>query len=339
MTDLAPAAGRRVRQAVAEYRDTRVYHSLYLPTDWRAESSKCYPVFVEYAGNGGYRNAWGDVSTGRVEDSRLGYGLTEGKGWIWLCLPYVSAARDNALNWWGDVPATLDYARRAVRQVCEEFGGDHASVVMAGFSRGAIACGYLGLHDIAASDIWLAFFSHSHFDGVREWPYPGSDRSSALTRLARLNGRAWFVSHEGSVTETRQYIESSGMSGQFTWQPLNFRNHSDEWVLREIPERRAARVWLARQVSARLGVSEISGRVQDQSGRSLSGLVVESGFTHFCPIDDRGRFQLGGLLPGTRTVQLCTPDHQKVLAERRIELTVEPVHLGTWTVEITTAGR
>jgi hypothetical protein len=29
----------------------------------------------------------------------------------------------------------------------ENFGGDASAVVLTGFSRGAIACGYLGMHD------------------------------------------------------------------------------------------------------------------------------------------------------------------------------------------------
>ena len=55
-------------------------------------------------------------------------------------------------QWWGDPPdhdprPTLEYAKRTVAQVCQDFGGDTERVVLMGFSRGAIACGFLGLHD------------------------------------------------------------------------------------------------------------------------------------------------------------------------------------------------
>ena len=58
-----------------------VYHVLYLPKDWK--SGKKYPIIVEYAGNGPYRDKNGDVSSGHVEGSKLGYGFSGGKGYIW----------------------------------------------------------------------------------------------------------------------------------------------------------------------------------------------------------------------------------------------------------------
>ena len=49
MTDASPAAGSRVRQVSPEYEGTEVYHSLYLPTDWKPGGN--YPILVEYTGN------------------------------------------------------------------------------------------------------------------------------------------------------------------------------------------------------------------------------------------------------------------------------------------------
>ena len=49
MMQEAPAPGKRVRQVAPEYKGTQVYHSLYLPTDWK--KGKTYPVLVEYTGN------------------------------------------------------------------------------------------------------------------------------------------------------------------------------------------------------------------------------------------------------------------------------------------------
>jgi len=44
-------------------------------------------VIVEYAGNGNYANKYGDVSSGEVEGSKLGYGISGGTGFIWICMP------------------------------------------------------------------------------------------------------------------------------------------------------------------------------------------------------------------------------------------------------------
>lgn len=235
-----PAAGRRVRVDVP---GTGIYHVLYLPEDWTPK--RRYPVIVEYAGNGNYQNAFGDISTGRPEGSHLGYGLTGGKGAIWLCLPYINSEKqENQLIWWGDPEATTAYCRKTVEQVCRDYGGDRRKVVLAGFSRGAIACNYLGLRDAATARLWRGFFAYSHYDGVRRWNYPQDDRGAALERLRRIEGRPAFICHERSVDATREYLEGSGVKGKFTLRALPFRNHNDAWVLRDIPLRREARKWL-----------------------------------------------------------------------------------------------
>ena len=243
MTAGPPAAGRRVRQALPAYAATEIHHALYLPQDWQPR--RRYPVIVEYAGNGNYRNAYGDVSEGTVEGSNLGYGISGGRGFLWLCLPYVNSAEGrNQPLWWGDAAATAAYCKEAVSMVCERHGGDPDRLVLAGFSRGAIACNYIGLRDDSIARLWRAFIPYSHYDGVRQWPYEDSDRASALSRLRRLNGRPQFIIHENSVEETRAYLASTGVAAPFTFRTLAFRNHNDAWALRDIPERRAVREWL-----------------------------------------------------------------------------------------------
>lgn len=242
-----PAPGRRVRRTLGSRLGRSVYHSLYLPTDWRPGGR--WPVIVEYAGNGGYRNAWGDVCTGKVEDCNLGYGLTEGKGFIWAALPFVDQSSGcNAISWWGDTDATTQYCIEAVQSICGDWGGDPSRIVISGFSRGAIACNYIGLHNDRIASLWRAFFAHSHYDGVRAWKYHGSDRAAALDRLHRLAGRPQWISHEISVEETRAYIESTGVPGKFTFTAIPYRNHRDDWVLRPVPQRDQAREWLKNAV-------------------------------------------------------------------------------------------
>ncbi|HEV3025930.1 MAG TPA: hypothetical protein VG457_00070, partial [Planctomycetota bacterium] len=90
MTEGAPAPGKRVRQTTPGWEDSAVHHALYLPTNWTAGNR--YPVVIEYAGNGGYKNAFGDVSSGTVDGSNLGYGISGGEGFLWICMPYVRIA-------------------------------------------------------------------------------------------------------------------------------------------------------------------------------------------------------------------------------------------------------
>jgi len=229
-----------------------VYHVLYLPKDWK--SGKKYPVIVEYAGNGPYRDKNGDVSSGHVEGSKLGYGFSGGKGYIWLCLPYLnSSGTENVRKWWGDAPdydpmPTVEYCKLTVRRVCEEFGGDEKKIILCGFSRGAIACNFIGLYDDEIARLWAGFIPFSHYDGVRKWAYPDSDRKSAISRIARLKGRPQLILSESPANNlsTRKYIQSlKGINtDQLTFMNSGFRNHNDEWVLRPSEARSFARQWL-----------------------------------------------------------------------------------------------
>jgi hypothetical protein len=243
----APAPGVRSVQTTAGWEGTQVHHTVYLPLDWKAGDK--LPVIVEYAGNGNFKNAYGDVSDGSVEGCRLGYGISGGKGFICVCLPYVEVkdgVKQNAVLWWGDVEESKRYCIATVHDVCARYGGDEHAVVLCGFSRGAIGCNFIGLNDDKIAGLWRAFICHSHYDGVIEqWPYPGADRASALTRLRRLGNRPQFISQEGSTAATEQWLRSTGIAGLWTFEPLPYRNHSANWALCDLPIRRKARAWLA----------------------------------------------------------------------------------------------
>ena len=48
-------------------------------------------------GNGPFNDGLGDISTGRPEDSNLGWGMAEpaGSKYIWISMPFVSADQGN----------------------------------------------------------------------------------------------------------------------------------------------------------------------------------------------------------------------------------------------------
>ena len=249
LTKGEPSAGKRVKQTHPDWKETEVYHVIYLPKDWRP--NKRYPVIVEYAGNGPFKGKFGDISAGRPEGSKMGYGISGGTGFIWVCIPYLNnAGNKNVTQWWGDRPKydpkpTLDYCKKVVPWVCANYGGELKSVVLCGFSRGAIACNYLGLYDDDIAKLWRAFIPYSHYDGVKRWSYPGSDQESAQQRLKRLAGRPQFICHEGTgVSGTQKFLNSTEIKGNFTFQATGFRNHNDAWLLRPSSARAALRVWL-----------------------------------------------------------------------------------------------
>ena len=256
LTDQKPAAGLRVKQSHPDWKDTRVYHVIYLPTDW--QPGKDFPVLVEFAGNGPYRSRFGDVSTGHPEGSKMGYGISGGAGFIWICLPYLdNGGKKNVTQWWGNPPRrdarpTVAYCKKTVPWICKKYGGDPKRVILCGFSRGAIACNFIGLHDDEIAKLWRAFIPYSHYDGVNErWGYPGADRRSALARLRRLGKRPQFICHENApgklnLKATRDFLKTADAEGNFTFRETCFRNHNDAWLLRPSPARRALRRWLER---------------------------------------------------------------------------------------------
>jgi hypothetical protein len=248
ITEGAPAAGKRVILHAPGYEDEEAHHVIYLPVDWRP--GKTYPVLVEYPGNGGFKNKLGDTCDGIPEGCHMGYGLSGGNGFIWVSLPFVGISngkKQTATKWWGDVEETVRYCEAAVEQTCALFGGDRDRLILSGFSRGGIAGNFIGLHDDKIASLWRGFLTYSHYDGVRtNWPYKGADRASALVRLRRLDKRPQFISAEMQTSDIELYLAQTGVASDYTFVPIPFANHNDRWTLRDIPERKKARDWLAR---------------------------------------------------------------------------------------------
>ena len=248
MTEAEPAAGRRVRQVAPEYKGTDVYHALYLPVDWKPGGK--FSVIVEYTGNKFAESG----STGEVKDANLGYGLTGGKGFIWVSMPYIEkGGKKNAVWWWGDKHATVNYCKTNLPRICNQFGGDPKSIFICGFSRGAIGASYIGLADDEVAAFWKGMITHDHFDGDKAWGYPESDRKSALVRLARLKGRPVLACGGGN-----DFLRDHPDLAEFTIlrppvakifnipEGQVIHPHTDLWMHRESKYRQQARQWLDR---------------------------------------------------------------------------------------------
>jgi hypothetical protein len=253
MTKSAPSPGKRVRQVAFEYNGTQVYHSLYLPTDW--QWGKSFPVLIEYTGNKFVPSG----ATGEVKDANLGYGLSGGKGFIWVTMPYIQKGKkENALTWWGDREATIDYCKVNLPRICADFGGDTNNLFICGFSRGAIACSYIGLADDEIASFWKGMITHDHFDGQREWEYQASDRESALRRINRLNNRPALI-----CGDKNSFLKDHTDLADFTFLPVPVNDifsipegkvlhpHTDLWAHRESSTRQKARAWLKQKVKLR----------------------------------------------------------------------------------------
>ena len=262
-----PHAGKRVAITPPEYTGTKVFHTLYLPPDWKRDGPKL-PIIFEYTGN--YFPKSG--SSGEPEDAGLGFGLSGGE-YIWVSLPYINEAHnDNQVTWWGDENATVDYAKKNVPKIIDQYNANPNAVFLCGFSRGAIGVNYLGLHDDEVAKLWTAFISHDHFDGVKQWRAPWGAplekyRKEAAVRLKRIGDRPYLVSQNGSVETNKKYIRSvlpdvsnftfatvktAEIFGQFP-NEIAKHPHTDRWLCKPSPYRERSWQWMNNVVSKKVG--------------------------------------------------------------------------------------
>ncbi|MCE9630409.1 MAG: hypothetical protein K8S94_06790 [Planctomycetia bacterium] len=215
--DRPPMAGRRFFHRLDEPRHdstTQPAAILWLPRDWQPKAA--YPVIIEYPGNIFFTADC--YSTGQPEQCVIGYGMTRGVGAIWVSLPFVDAAGHVIENGWGDPDATAAFCVDVVEDVCQRFGGDRSRVVLTGFSRGAIACGFIGLRDDRIAALWKGLHCCQHFDGDG---WNGATLEDAVERARRFRGTSVFhtdnpaasVKPIGDALRVPVEFASSGLGG------------------------------------------------------------------------------------------------------------------------------
>lgn len=239
--DCPPAAGRRVRYRPAEGAPPGTACLLHLPEDWKAGGR--YPVIVEYPGNIFF--VAGCYSTGLPEQCSIGYGITQGRGAIWLSMPFIDGRKAAAVeDGWGNPDDTADFCVAAVHEVCARFGGDPRNVVLTGFSRGAIACGFIGLRNDRIAPIWKGFHLCQHFDGDG---WNGATLPGALDRARQFRGISVF--HTDNAKETVQPI-TDAMGVPTTFARSGLGAHSTAMFLDDRESTRQLRRWFAELVGA-----------------------------------------------------------------------------------------
>jgi hypothetical protein len=206
-----PAAGRRVFYRVGDSPaggsppddEAQPAAVLWLPRDWKPGAA--YPMIVEYPGNIFFTAEC--YSTGRPEQCVIGYGMTRGTGAIWISLPFVEAGGRVAEHGWGDPDVTADFCVRAVEDVCGRFGGDRNRIVLTGFSRGAIACGFIGLRNDRIAGLWRGLHCCQHYDGGN---WNGSTPEGALERARRFRGVAVFHT-DNAADKVQPFVDALGV--------------------------------------------------------------------------------------------------------------------------------
>jgi hypothetical protein len=234
--DVPPAPGRRVRYRLDGDEDTGIYSVLHLPVDWKPGDT--FPVIVEYPGNIFFTPAC--YSTGLPDQCVIGYGITKGKGAICVCLPFVDRKTGTITeNSWGNADDTADYAVSMVNEICAKFGGDRKNVLLTGFSRGALACGYIGLRNERIASLWKGFHACQHYDGDG---WHGATMESALERAKRFKGKAVF--HTDNSTEKFQPLMDVMKTGT-TYVRSGLGAHACAMFLDDRPSTQQLRKWFA----------------------------------------------------------------------------------------------
>ena len=234
-----PTPGKRVRYRLPGDEDTGIYSVLNLPEDWKQGGK--YPILVEYPGN--IFIVPSCYSTGLPDQCVIGYGITKGKGAICVGVPFVDRITGSiAEDGWGNPDDTKEYVIKMVDMICDYFGGDRDNVVLTGFSRGAIACGYIGLRDENIASRWKGFHACQHYDGDG---WRGATMTGALERAARFKGRGVFQTDNSP--KTFQPVMNM-MNTDVTWAQSGLGSHATAMFLDDRPSTQQLREWFWRLV-------------------------------------------------------------------------------------------
>ena len=179
-----PVKGHLMKRNIAGW-NNNIYYTIYLPANY--STGKTWPVIMDLPMNN-YNPGNGEIFYGTPEEEYLGYGLSMGGNFIVVVPAFVNIDKTNiASSWWGSgnisdsYQNTLDFWQAVLTDIETNFHADLSRVILAGFSRGAIASGYLG----CSSDTWAgkfcAYIAHSHYDGGTFTP------NGAIQRLMRMS--------------------------------------------------------------------------------------------------------------------------------------------------------
>ena len=230
----SPAAWRCVKYRLKGDENNGIYCLIYLPVNWK--QGRTFPVIVEYPGNIYFAKVC--YSTGRPDQCVIGYGMSKGIDAIWVSLPFVDRKTGAIVeNGWGDPDATADYAVSVVEDICAKFGGDRKNLILTGFSRGAIACGYIGLRNDRIAPLWKGFHACQHYDGDG---WNGATMKGAMERAHRFAGKAVFQTD--NTAEIFQPLMDE-MKAKTTYVKSGLGFHSCAMFLDDRPSTQQLRGW------------------------------------------------------------------------------------------------
>ncbi|MEM1293756.1 MAG: hypothetical protein AAGH89_00230 [Verrucomicrobiota bacterium] len=234
-----PVAGKRVRYQLPGDPESEIYSVLYLPPNWKP--GNLYPVIAEFPGNL-FFNARACWSTGRPEQCQMGYGITSGRDAIWISLPFVDQPNGTiAESGFGSNRGqdTVSHTRKMMDHILSQWGGDRENVYLCGFSRGSIACGYIGLANEEIAELWKGIIGCQHYDGSN---WRESNMEDAVLRAPRFRGQAIFQV-DNSQEKYQPVVDATNPSVDWTWVPSKLGYHATAMFLDDRPAMVTLRQW------------------------------------------------------------------------------------------------
>jgi hypothetical protein len=172
----------------------------------------------------------------------MGYGISSGKGVIWVSLPFVDRKTGGiAENAFGSRAGTdtIAHAQATMDDICANWGGDHDQLFICGFSRGSIACGYIGLANDEIAALWKGIIGCQHYDGSR---WNQSNIAGAVARAPRFRGRAIFQV-DNSEERYSSVQEATLPEVEWTWRKSGLGYHATAMFLDDRPLMIEIRQW------------------------------------------------------------------------------------------------
>lgn len=233
MENTSPQAGKRIWYQPKSLQGSNKYTALYLPNNWNPNEK--YPVIVEFPGNIYFtENCY---STGRPESCTIGYGMSKGKNAIWISMPFVDdMSNEISESGWGNPDHTADLTIEIIEEIINKYGGDKDRLILTGFSRGAIACGLVGLRNDKIASYWKGIHACQHYDGDG---WGGSKMEDAKERIKHFKG-AYFQT-DNSNEEPKNMLMEANITSQFVNSGLNA--HSTAMFLDNRPSTIKLRNW------------------------------------------------------------------------------------------------
>lgn len=230
-----PEAGKRVKIYLPEYPEA--YYVLFLPYNF-TDTTKL-PIIFESPGN-----VYQEVSNGLPDSACLGYGISFGMDYIWVCVPFIDNTGYILRSYWGKDPSSIvDFWLAVLNDLNARFCIDNDKIVLSGFSRGAVSTSYIGNYNDEIASKWAAYFAHSHFDGCCQTLLGNTNE-----RIARIQKKKVLISvGEQDIAKkcSRGAYENLLKGGySVTYIEVPDLDHSPFWILEDSESAEEARNWL-----------------------------------------------------------------------------------------------